>query len=166
METPNLKTDHGASRRRFWLAMSGFVMAFALLPFSYKVERRLETVVHIKGAESEQVDQVVRKRFQSPYADRLILVVSGVPDVDSAKGADALSFLTSSLRSIPGVAGAISSLDWPDPLFTGNNGGALIIVGLQARNAKGVEAIVPALRAKADWMEGQLRSQYPDIKLQ
>src|SRR5271168_4395556 len=166
METPNLKTDHGASRRRFWLAMSGFVMAFALLPFSYKVERRLETVVHIKGAESEQVDHVLTKRFQSPYSDRLILAISGVPDVDSAKGADTLSFLTSSLRSVPGVAGAISSLDWPDPFFTGDNGGALIIVGLKARNAKKVEAIVPTLRAKADWMEGQLRSQYPDIKLQ
>jgi RND superfamily putative drug exporter len=31
-------------------------MALALLPFSYKVERRLETVVHIKGGESEKVD--------------------------------------------------------------------------------------------------------------
>ena len=146
--------------------MSGFVMALALLPFSYNVERRLETAVHIKGAESEKVDQELAKRFQSPYADRLILVISGVPDVDSAKGADTLGFLTSSLRSVPGVAGAISSLDWPDPLFTGNNGGALIIVGLEARSAKTVEAMVPALRAKADWMEGQLRSQYPDIKLQ
>src|SRR5277367_1875501 len=160
------KTGHGASRRRFWLAMSGLVMAFALLPFSYRVERRLETVVHIKGAESEQVDQEVMKRFQSPYADRLILAISGVPDIDSAKGADTLTFLTNSLRSVPGVAGAISSLDWPDPMFTGDNGGALIIVGLKARSAKAVEAIVPTLRTKADWMEGQLRSQYPGIKLQ
>ena len=166
MVMPNLKTGHGASRRRFWLAMSGFAMAFALLPFSYKVERRLETAVHIKGAEYEKVDRALAQRFRSPYGDRLILVISGVPDVDSAKGADALSFLTSSLRSVPGVAGAISSLDWPDPLFTGNNGGALIIVGLEARSAKAVEAIVPTLRTKADWMEGQLRSQYPDIKLQ
>jgi putative drug exporter of the RND superfamily len=162
---PSLKTSPNAARR-FWLAMSGFVMAFTLLPFSYKIERRLETVVHIKGAESEQVDHELMKRFQSPYADRLILAISGVPDADSAKGADALSFLTSSLRSVPGVAGAVSSLDWPDPLFTGNNGGALIIVGLEARNAKTVEALVPTLRTKADWMEGQLRSQYPDIKLQ
>ncbi len=166
MVMPSLKTGHGASRRRFWLAVSGFVMAFALLPFSYKVERRLETAVHIKDAEYEKVDQALAQRFRSPYGDRLILVISGVPDVDSAKGADALSFLTSSLRSVPGVAGAISSLDWPDPLFTGNNGGALIIVGLEARSAKAVEAIVPTLRTKADWMEGQLRSQYPDIKLQ
>jgi RND superfamily putative drug exporter len=164
MVLPGLKTGHDAARRRFWLAMSGFVMAIALLPFSYKVERRLETAVHIKGAESERVDLELAQRFQSPYADRLVLVISGIPDPDSAKGADALGFLTKSLRSVPGVAGAISSLDWPDPLFTGNNGGALILVGL-APHDQTVEALVPRLREKADWMEGQLRSQYPNIKL-
>ena len=158
------KTGKDAARRRFWLAMSGFVMALALLPFSYKVERRLETTVHIKGAESEKVDVELKQRFQSLYAERLILVISGIPDPDSAKGADALTFLTSSLRTVPGVAGAVSSVDWPDPLFTGNNGGTLIIVGLDS-HAESVEALVPKLRAKADWMEGQLRSQYPNIKL-
>src|SRR5579863_7547567 len=162
---PSLKTGQGAARRRFWLAMSGFVMALALLPFSYKVERRLETAVHIKGGESEKVDLELAQRFQSPYAHRLVLVISGIPDPDSAKGADALGFLTSSLRSVPGVSGAVSSLDWPDPLFTGNNGGALIIVGLDPHNET-VEALVPKLRARANWMEGQLRSQYPSIKLE
>src|ERR1700690_2398578 len=165
MVMPSLKTGHGAARRRFWLAMSGFVMALALVPFSYKVERCLETAVHITGGESEKVDLELAQRFQSPYAHRLVLVISGIPDPDSAKGADALGFLTSSLRSVPGVSGAISSLDWADPLFTGNNGGALIIVGLDPHDET-VEALVPKLRAKADWMEGQLRSQYPDIKLE
>src|SRR6201987_4201775 len=145
--------------------MSGFAMAIALLPFSSNVERRLETAVHIKGGESEKVDLELAQRFQSPYAHRLVLVISGVPDPDSAKGADALGFLTSSLRTVPGVLGAVSSLDWPDSLFTGNDGGALIIVGLDPHNET-VEALVPRLRARADWMEGQLRSQYPKIKLE
>ncbi len=162
---PSLKTGQDAARRRFWLAMSGFVMALALLPFSYKVERRLETAVHIQGGESEKVDRELAQRFQSPYANRLVLVISGIPDPDSAKGADALGFLTSSLRSLPGVSGAVSSLDWPDALFTGDNGGALIIVGLDPHDDN-VEALVPKLRARADWMEGQLRSQYPNIKLE
>jgi putative drug exporter of the RND superfamily len=162
---PSSKSGPGAARRRFWFAMSGFVLALALLPFSYKVEQRLETAVHIKGGESEKVDLELAQHFQSPYAHRLVLVITGVPDPDSAKGADALGFLTSSLRSVPGVAGAISSLDWPDPLFTGNNGGALIIVGLDPHD-QSVEALVPKLREKADWMEGQLKSQYPNIKLE
>src|SRR5208337_3623608 len=81
---PSVKTGQDVARRRFWLAMSGFVMALALLPFSEKV-----------GLELAQ-------RFQSPYAHRLVLVISGIPDPDSAKGADALGLLTSSLRSLPG----------------------------------------------------------------
>src|SRR6202046_1095865 len=147
----SLRTGHGAAHRRFWLAMSGFAMALALLPFSYKVERHLETAVHIKGGESEKVNLELAQRFQSPYAHRLIVVISGISDPDSAESADALGFLTSSLRSVPGVSGAVSSLDWPDPLFTGNNGGALIIVGLDLHD-KTVEALVPKLRARADWM--------------
>ena len=165
MVMPSLKSGSGAARRRFWLAMSGFVMALALMPFSYKVERRLETAAHIKGGESEKVDKELAQRFQSPYAHRLVVAISGIPDPDSAESADALGFLTSSLRSVPGVSGAISSLDWPDRLFTGNDGGALVIVGLDPHD-KAVEALVPILRAKADWMEGQLRSQYPNIKLE
>src|SRR5271170_4891830 len=165
MMVPSGKTGHDAARRRFWLAMAGFAMALALLPFSYKVERRLETVVHIKGGESEKVDLELAQRFQSPYAHRLVLVISGMPDPDSAKGSEALGFLTSSLRSVPGVSGAISSLDWPDPLFTGENGGALIIVGMDPHD-QNFEKLVPNLRAKADSMEAQLRSQYPSINLE
>src|SRR5580658_8358692 len=162
---PTLNAGHDAARRRFWLAMAGFAMALALLPFSYRVERRLETVVHIKGGEAEKVDLELAQRFESPYAHRLVLVITGIPDSDSAKGADAMGFLTSSLRNVPGVSGAISSVDWPDALFTGNNGGALIIVGLDPRDET-VEALIPKLRTRTDWLEGQLRSQYPSIKLE
>lgn len=165
MVTPSLKTGRGAAHRRFWLAISGFVMALALLPFSYKIERRLETAVHIRGGESEKVAQELAQRFHSPYAHRLVLVISGIPNPDSAEGADALTFLTGSLRTVPGVSGVVSSLDWPDPLFTGNNGGALIIVGLDPHD-EDVEALVPRLREEAGWMEGRLRSQYPGIKLE
>ncbi len=165
MGIQSMKTGQDAARRRLWLAMSGFLMALTLLPFSYKVERRLETAVHIKGGESEKVDLELAQRFQSPYAHRLVLVISGIPNPDSAEGADALGFLTRSLNTVPGVSGAVSSVDWPDPLFTGNNGGALIIVGLDPHD-EAVEALVPKLRARADWMEGRLRSQYPNIKLE
>lgn len=165
MVVPGLKTGHDATRRRFWLAMAGFVLALALAPFSYNVEHRLETAVHIKGGESEKVDRELEQRFQSPYAQRVILVISGVPYPDSAKGAEALDFLNSSLRTVPGVSGVVSSLDWPDRLFTGNNGGALMIVGLEP-HGEPVEALVPKLRAKAEWMKAQLKPQYPNIKLE
>src|ERR1700751_4442414 len=146
MEIPSLKSGCGASRRRFWLAMSGFAMALALMPFSYKVERRLETAAHIRNGESEKVDKELAQRFHSPYAHRLIVVISGIPNPDSAESADALGFLATSLRSVPGVSGVVSSLDWPDPLFTGKNGGALIIVGVDPHDGN-VGAVVPKPRA-------------------
>jgi len=164
MGMPSLKTGHDAARRRLWLALAGFVMALALLPFSFNVERRLETVVHIKGGESEKVDRELAERFQSPYAHRLVLVISGIPDPDSPKGTEALEFLTSSLRNMPGVSGVVSSLDWPDPLFTGTNGGSLIIVGIDPHDE--TETLVPSLREKADAMARQLRAKFPDIKLE
>ena len=153
-----------AARRRFWLAMAGFAVALLLVPFSYKVEHRLETAVHIRGGEAETVDQELAERFASPYAHRVVLVISGLPDPESADGVNTLSFLTNSLRSVPGVSGSVSSVDWPDPLFVGKHGGALILVGLDPHN-QSVEDMVPQLRARADWMEGQLRAQYPNIKL-
>ena len=162
---PSVKTGRGKERRRFWLAMAGFFMALTLMPFSYKVERRLETAAHIKNGESERVSQELAQRFQAPYGQRLVVVITGIPDPDSAKSADALSFLTTSLRSVPGVVGAISSLDWPDPVFTGDHGGALILVGLDP-HGEPFETLVPRLKAKVDWMEDQLRSQYPDVNLQ
>src|SRR2546430_3701283 len=160
MVMAGLKAGRGAARRRFWLAMAGFSMALALMPFSYKVERRLETAAHIKGGESEKVDKELAQRFQSPYAHRLVVVISGILNPDSAESADALGFLTSSLRSVPGVSGAVSSLDWPDPLFTGNNGGGVIIVGVDP-HAKTVEAVGPILKAKAGLMVGQVKFPLP-----
>ena len=53
--TPSLKTGHDGARHQFWLAMLGFVMALALLPFSYKVERHLETAVRIESKKSKKL---------------------------------------------------------------------------------------------------------------
>ena len=154
-----------ASRRRFWLALSGFAFALATAPFSYKVEHRLETVVHIRGGEAEAVDSELANQFQSPYAHRLVVVIQGLPNADSAEAAGALTLLTTNLRSMPGVAGAISSLDWPDPLFTGDNGGALLIVGLSAQGQE-LEALIPRLRERLAALTTQLRPQYPTLTLQ
>jgi len=52
------------------------------------------------------------------------------------------------------VSGAVSSPDWADPLFTGNNGGALVFVGSNQPD-KAVEALVPTGAKQLD--EGQLR---------
>jgi len=154
-----------ASRRRLWLAMLGLVVALGLVPFSYKVERRLETADHISGGQAEAVDTELSQEFQSPYAQRLVVVIKGLPDPDSAAGGEVLTAVSSALRKVPGVSGAISSLDWPDTLFTGKNGGALILVGLDAQG-QDLEVLIPRLRARIDATANQLRPTYPDFALE
>src|ERR1700731_2711957 len=100
MVMTSLNASHDAARRRFWLAISGFVMALALLPFSFKVERRLETAVQSLGGEAGRVDLELGRGFQSPSAQRLVLVITGIPNPASAKEMDALGFFCCRLRSV------------------------------------------------------------------
>ncbi|WP_263352981.1 MMPL family transporter [Acidicapsa acidisoli] len=165
MNRLGLATKPSSTRRRFWLAMSGFALALVLAPFSYRIESRLETAVHIQGGEAEAVDRKLTEDFRSPYAHRVVVVVQGLPDPDSAKGIEALDFMSNALRAESGVSGVLSRMDLSDPVFLGKGGGTLIIVGLDPGNGS-VEALVPKLRAQTRWMENQLRGRFPAIKLE
>ena len=155
----------GLSRRRFWLAMTGFVIALFLIPFSYKVESKLETAVHISGSEAAVVDNELAERFQSPYVHRVVLVIKGLPDPDSKQGGDALNQISNALRSDPGIAGVISRVDWQNDLFLGKNGGTLVIIGLEPRN-RSVEAIIPGLRERVEGIKHQLQAQFPLVQME
>ena len=158
-------TPRDAARRRFWLAMAGCAVVLLLVPFSYRVEHRLETAVHIREGEAEAVDRELAERFQSPYVHRVVLVIQGLPDPDSTSGIRALRFVTNTLRSEPGVSAVLSRLDWSDELFLGRGGGTLVIIGLNPQDVS-VEALIPQLRARDEWMQGQLREKFPGVKLE
>ena len=85
--------------------MAGCALVLLLVPFSYRVERRLETAVHIRGGEAEAVDRELAERFQSPYVHSVVLVTRGLPDPGSTPGIRALTFVTDTLRGEPGVSG-------------------------------------------------------------
>lgn len=161
----NVDSHGDAARCRFWLAMAGCALVLLLVPFSYRVERRLETAVHIRGGEAEAVDRELAERFQSPFVHRVVLVIQGLPDPDSTTGIRALTFVTDTLRAEPGVSAVLSRLDWSDDLFLGKGGGTLVIIGLKPQEGS-VEALIPKLRARDDWMQGQLRDKFPAVKLQ
>ena len=99
-----------------------------LVPFSYRVERRLETAVHIRGGEAEAVDRELAERYQSPYVHRVVLVIQGLPDPDSTSSIRALTFVTDTLRAEPGVSAVLSRLDWSDDLFLGKGGASRPLV--------------------------------------
>lgn len=151
--------------RRFWLAGVVLVAVVVLLPFSFHAERHLETATRIEGSEAGRVPQELATRFHSPFVNRVVLVIQGLPPADSEDGAKALSEIEQRLQNEPGVSGVVSYLDFRDPIFLGKSGGTFILVGLAPTEGP-VESLVPNLHALEDSLQKQLRSRYPEVKLE
>src|SRR5580704_17121771 len=151
--------------RRFWV--SGIVLAaiIALLPFSFHAERRLETATHVEGSQAEIVQEELASRFRSPFVDRVVLVIEGLPPADSEEGGQALATIVAALKDQPGVSGVVSYLELRDPVFLGPGGGTFVLVGLTSTGGP-VESLVPELHLRATSLEGNLRNRYPAAKLE
>ncbi len=128
--------------RRFWLAGVVLAAVLALLPFSFHAERHLETATRVEGSEAEVVAQELASRFRSPFVDRVVLVIQGLPPADSEEGEQALATIVEGLREEPGVSGIVSHLDLRDPIFLGRGGGTFVLVGLASTEGP-VESLVP-----------------------
>jgi putative drug exporter of the RND superfamily len=151
--------------RRFWVAGVVLAAAIALLPFSFHAERHLETATRVEGSEAETVRQELVSRFHSPFVDRVVLVIQGLPPADSEGGEQALATIVARLREEPGVSGVVSHLELRDPIFLGKAGGTFVLVGLASTEGP-VESLVPKLHELAGSLENQLRGQYPAVKLE
>ena len=151
--------------RRFLVPGLILVAAVALLPFSFHADSHLETATRVEGSQAETVRQELATRFRSPFVDRVILVVQGLPPADSDEGAQALESIQSSLKDQPGVSSAVSYLDLHDPIFLGKGGGTFVLVGLASTEGP-VESLVPGLHELARSLENQLRGRYPAVKLE
>jgi RND superfamily putative drug exporter len=130
--------------RRFWVAGVVLAAVVALLPFSFHAERHLETATRVEGSEAETVRQELVSRFRSPFVDRVVMVIQGLPPADSAEGEQALATIVAGLREEPGVSGVVSHLELRDPIFLGKGGGTFVLVGLASTDVP-VESLVPKL---------------------
>jgi putative drug exporter of the RND superfamily len=151
--------------RRFWLAGVVLAAVVALLPFSFHAERHLETATRVEGSEAETVRQDLITRFRSPFVDRVVLVIQGLPPADSEEGEKALATIVARLRDQPGVSGVASYLELRDPIFLGKGGGTFVLVGLASTEGS-VEALVPTLHELASSLANQLRERYPAVKIE
>jgi len=151
--------------RRFWI--SGILLAatIALLPFSFHAERHLETATRVEGSQAETVRDELADRFRSPFVDRVVLVIQGLPPADSEEGGQALGTIVGALKEQPGVSGVASYLELRDPIFLGRGGGTFVLVGLASTDGP-VESLVPKLHELASSLENQLRGHYPKVKLE
>jgi len=151
--------------RHFWLAGVVLAAALALLPFSFHAERHLETATRIEGSEAGRVPQELATRFRSPFVDRVVLVIQGLPPADSEEGEQALATIEERLQKEPGVSGVVSHLDFRDPIFLGKGGGTFILIGLASTDGP-VESLVPKLHDLDNSLQNELRGRYPAVKLE
>src|SRR5580658_8160860 len=151
--------------RRFWLAGIVLAAVLALLQFSFHSGRHLETATRVEGSEAETVVGELADRFHSPFIDRVVLVIQGLPPADSDQGEQALTTIVDGLREEPGVSGIVSRLDFRDPIFLGRGGGTFVLVGLASADGP-VESLVPKLHQRASSLQNQLRGRYPAVKLE
>jgi len=151
--------------RRFWVSGIVLVAVIALLPFSFHSDRHLETATRVEGSQAETVRQELANRFRSPFVDRVVLVIQGLPPADSEQGGQALEAIVAALKEQPGVSGVVSYLELRDPIFLGRGGGTFVLVGLSSTEGS-VESIVPKLHQLARSLENQLRGHYPEVKLE
>ena len=151
--------------RRFWVAGLVLTAVVALLPFSFHSERHLETATRVEGSQAAIVQQELATRFNSPFVDRVVLVVQGLPPANSKEGGQALGTIVAALRDQPGVSAVVSYLGLPDALFLGRGGGTFVLVGLASTEGP-VESLVPKLHVIAHTLEKQLRGRYPAVKLE
>lgn len=149
------------------LGVAGVVLAavLALLPFSFHAERSLETATRVEGSDAETVRQELASRFRSPFVDRVVLVIQGLPPADSDDGEQALATVVAGLRDEPGVSGVVSHIELRDPTFLGKSGETFVLVGLSSAQVP-VESLVPPLHARAHALENELRNRYPAVKLE
>jgi putative drug exporter of the RND superfamily len=151
--------------RRFWLAGVVLAAVLALLPFSFHAERHLETATRVEGSEAETVVEELGSRFHSPFVDRVVLVIQGLPPADSEQGEQALATIVEGLKEEPGVSGIVSLLDMRDPIFLGKGGGTFVLIGLASTEGP-VESLVPKLHERAKSLQNQLRGRYPAVTLE
>jgi putative drug exporter of the RND superfamily len=151
-------------RFRWPIALLWLVVVLIFAPGAKDVEKRLEVAARMPSGQAEQVRDDLERRFRSPFTDRVLLVVEGIPGPATPDGREALEAIVAAVKAVPGVAGTLSSLDSEDSVFVGRERGFLLVVGLDA-GAGPVEDLLPRLRETSEALKARLRLKHPDAWL-
>jgi RND superfamily putative drug exporter len=155
-----MNPNSGFLRWRRLIVAGGLLLAIAALPLVVRVNAELDASARLSGSESARVADALRDRFHSPYTQIALLRLSGVPSPRSAQGRPILADLVAALRASADVEGVTSYLDREDSLFVGEDGSALLVVGLNTQQVSAATALA-ALHETTDAMQRRLRTAYP-----
>ena len=151
-------------RFRFAILLFWVVLAAASIPEARDAANRLEAGVHMDSSPAGSVDRDLKQRFHSHFVHRAVLVVGGIPDPRLPEGRSALEEIVSAVKAVPGVAGTVSYLDSPEPLFRGRFGGGFLVVGLDSGDQP-PESLVAPLRQATAVVQRSLSKRYPMAEL-
>ena len=145
-----------------WGIVSGWLVAVGLLaPLARAVQHRLTVAAQVTGSESAELEDVLARRFDSPFARWAVLVVGGVPAPDTPEGRAVLEGAVRSLNGHPHITRAFSYLDDADSLFSGASGvGTFVVVGLDPTTDR-PERMLPQLRQASAEIERAIQERYP-----
>ena len=145
-----------------WGIVGGWLVAVGVLaPLARTVQHRLTVAARVTGSESAELEDVLARRFASPFARWAVLVVGGVPAPDTPEGRAVLEGAVRSLNGHPHITRAFSYLDDGDSLFAGAGGvGTFVVAGLEPTTDR-PERMLPQLRQASAEIERAIRERYP-----
>ena len=109
--------------------------------------------------------QELANRFRSPFVDRVVLVIQGLPPADSEEGEQALATIVDGTEEGTRRIRSRFPSRFARSDFPGQGGGTFVLVGLAPTDGP-VESLVPKLRERANSLQNQLRGRYPAVKLE
>ena len=155
---------HAIVRGRVWIAALWAVAFVALAPVSRHVGEALDVAGNRTGASpATAVERRLASDFASPFARYALLVITGIPPLDSAAGRAALQEIAATIDRTPGVARTVSYLTTRDTGFVSPNG-TLMIVGFVAPPQHADDWIV-GMRVVSAALQQRLRTRYSHATL-
>jgi putative drug exporter of the RND superfamily len=150
--------------RQRLVAAAWFLIAVAALPFAARINEELDGSTRLMGSESARVEASLSRRFHSPFTTISLLRLAGVPAARTDAGRAVLKHVADALQATAGVEGTMSYLDRADSLFLGQDGSAIVIVGL--KGPKGAaDALMARLRILTDGLRAGFQDTYPAAAL-
>jgi putative drug exporter of the RND superfamily len=155
---------HAIVRWRAWIAAFWVIAFLALAPVARHVKTALDVAGNRTGeSAASEVERRLAIDFASPFARYALLVITGIPSVDSGDGRVALQEIASTVGHAPGVSRTASYLSTRDTAFLSSHG-TFMVVGLHAPPSQADDWIL-GLRAVSGALQHRLRARYPNATL-
>lgn len=152
-------------RGRTGILAAWLVAAALLVPRAATLRNLLDVGARIEGSESAAVEALLAGPLASPLARTAVLVVSGLPPLETTPGADALRRIVEPLSRAPDVRSVHSWLESADTIFQApGSRSTFVVVGLVPERTAPDQQIA-RLRRHTATIEGQLRPALPGVTL-